>query len=144
MTNPQARPGATGNTAEGAPGNPHKGRTGIERIVRAAGYSAAGLHQAWRQESAFRQELALAVVMLPAAFWLGRGWAEVALLAGSVVIVLVVELLNSAVEATVDRIGLEMHELAGRAKDYGSAAVLLALLLCGGIWAAALWQRFGT
>lgn len=121
--------------------NPHKGRTGLDRILHAAGYSAAGLRQAYQGESAFRQETWLAVVMLPLAFVVGRSWVEVALLAGSVVMVMVVELLNSAVEAVVDRIGFEHHELSGRAKDFGSAAVMLALLLTAGIWAAALWQR---
>lgn len=124
--------------------NPHKGRTGLERVVRAAGHSISGLTTALRSESAFRQEALLAVVMLPAAFWLGRSWVEVALLAGSVLLVLIVELLNSAIEATVDRISFDLHELSKRAKDFGSAAVLLALLLAGGIWAAALFQRFGA
>ena len=121
--------------------NPHKGRTGLDRIRHAAGYSLQGLIGAYRHESAFRQELWLAALMLPLAFWLGRTWVEVALLAGSVVMVMVVELLNSAVEATVDRNSFDLHELAKRAKDYGSAAVFLALALCGGIWAAALWSR---
>ena len=121
--------------------NPHKGRTGLDRIRHAAGYSLQGLSGAYRHESAFRQELWLAALMLPLAFWLGRTWVEVALLAGSVVMVMIVELLNSAVEATVDRISFDLHELAKRAKDYGSAAVFLALALCGGIWAAALWSR---
>ncbi len=123
--------------------NPHKGRTGIDRVLRAAGHSVVGLRAAWRHESAFRQELMLAAVLLPAAAWIGRDWLQVAVLAGTALLVLVVELLNSAVEATVDRISLEHHELAGRAKDYGSAAVMLSLLLCGGVWAAALWSRFG-
>lgn len=92
--------------------------------------------------SAFRQEMAVAAVLLPAAWWLGRNWVEVALLSGSVLLVLVVELLNSAVEATVDRISFDLHDLSKRAKDYGSAAVLLALLLTAGIWCAALYQRF--
>ncbi|NRT57496.1 diacylglycerol kinase [Sphaerotilus uruguayifluvii] len=121
--------------------NPHKGRTGLDRIRHAAGYSLQGLSGAYRHESAFRQELWLAALLLPLAFWLGRTWVEVALLAGSVVMVMIVELLNSAVEATVDRISFDLHELAKRAKDYGSAAVFLALALCGGIWAAALWSR---
>jgi diacylglycerol kinase (ATP) len=121
--------------------NPHKGRTGLDRIRHAAGYSLQGLIGAYRHESAFRQEFWLAALMLPLAFWLGRTWVEVALLAGSVVMVMVVELLNSAIEATVDRISFDLHELAKRAKDYGSAAVFLALALCGGIWAAALWSR---
>lgn len=124
--------------------NPHKGRTGIERIVHATGYSVAGVTAAYRGESAFRQEFWLAVVMLPAAFWLGRSWVEIALLAGSVVLVLIVELLNSGIEAAVDRISFELHDLSKRAKDFASAAVMLSLLLCGGIWAAALWNRFAT
>ena len=123
--------------------NPHKGRTGVDRVRRAAGYSVAGLRAAYRHESAFRQEFWLAVPMLPAAFWLGRGWVEVALLAGSVIGVLTVELLNSALEAAIDRISFELHELSGRAKDYGSAAVMLSLIGCGGIWIGALWSRFG-
>ncbi len=124
--------------------NPHKGRTGIERIVRATGYSAAGIQAAYRGESAFRQEFWLAAFMLPAAFWLGRGWVEVALLAGSVILVLIVELLNSAIEAAIDRISFELHDLSKRAKDIASAAVMLSLLLCAAIWLAALWQRFGA
>lgn len=122
--------------------NPHKGRTGIDRVVHAAGYSLQGLRSAYRHESAFRQELWLAALLLPLALWLGRGWVEVALLAGSVLLVLIVELLNSAIEATVDRVSLDLHELSKRAKDFGSAAVMLSLLLAGGIWAAALWTRF--
>ncbi|MCA0177215.1 MAG: diacylglycerol kinase [Proteobacteria bacterium] len=121
--------------------NPHKGRTGLDRIRRAAGYSWAGLRGAYQAESAFRQEFWLAVVLLPLGIWLGQSWVERALLLGSVMLVLVVELLNSAIEAVVDRVGFELHHLSGRAKDMGSAAVLLSLLTCGGIWAAALWQR---
>lgn len=123
--------------------NPHKGRTGLDRVLHATRYSAQGLRAAYRGESAFRQEFWLAAFLVPAAFWLGRGWAEVALLAGSVLLVLIVELLNSAVEATVDRVSFDLHELSKRAKDFGSAAVMLSLVLAGGIWAAALWQRFG-
>ncbi len=124
--------------------NPHKGRTGLDRLLRATGYSIDGLVSAYRGESAFRQEFWLAAVLLPLAFWLGRGWVEVALLAGSVVLVLIVELLNSGIEATVDRVSFEIHDLSKRAKDLASAAVFLSLLLCGGIWAAALWQRWGA
>jgi len=123
-------------------GNPHKGRTGIDRVVHALGYSLQGLTLALRSESAFRQETVLAALMLPAAFWLGRGWIEVALLTGTVVLVLIVELLNSGIEAAIDRVSYDHHELSKRAKDFGSAAVLLALLLCGGTWAAALFHRF--
>jgi diacylglycerol kinase (ATP) len=122
--------------------NPHKGRTGLDRIRHAAGYSLDGLTSAYRGESAFRQETWLAVVLVPLAFWLGQTWIETALLAGSVVLVLIVELLNSAVEATVDRISFELHELAKRAKDFGSAAVFLSLAVTGAVWAAALWHRF--
>ncbi len=121
--------------------NPHKGRTGLDRVTHAAGYSWSGLRTAYRNESAFRQETALAIVLVPVAFWLGRTWVETALLAGSVLLVLIVELLNSAIEAAIDRISFELHDLSKLAKDFGSAAVMLALLLCGGIWAAAFWQR---
>ncbi len=122
--------------------NPHKGRTGLDRIAHATTYSADGLRTAYRFESAFRQEVWLAVALLPASLWVGRTWTEVALLAGSVLLVLIVELLNSGVEAVVDRVSFEIHDLSKRAKDYGSAAVLLALLLCAGIWLAALWSRW--
>lgn len=124
--------------------NPHKGRTGIERIVRATGYSIEGLTTAYRGESAFRQETWLAVLMLPLSLWLGRSWIEVALLAGSVMLVLIVELLNSGIESAIDRVSFEMHDLSKRAKDLASAAVFLSLLLCSGIWLAAFWQRFGA
>jgi len=121
--------------------NPHKGRTGLDRILRATGYSMAGLRAAYTGESAFRQEVWLLVVATPAAFWLGRNWVEVALLLGSLLLLLIVELLNSGIEAAIDRISFELHELSKRAKDIASAAVFLALLLCAGIWGAALWQR---
>lgn len=121
--------------------NPHKGRTGLDRILHAAGYSWAGLRAAYRGESAFRQETWLTIVGLPLAFWVGRDWVQVALLAGSLILVLIVELLNSAVEAVVDRVSFELHDLSKRAKDIASAAVLLSLVLAGGIWAAALWQH---
>lgn len=124
--------------------NPHKGRTGIRRVLHAFGYSMQGLATAMRTESAFRQESALALLMLPAAFWLGRGWVEVALLTGSVLLVLIVELLNSAIEAVVDRVSLDLHELSRRAKDYGSAAVLFALLWCSGVWATVAYQRWSA
>ena len=122
--------------------NPHKGRTGIDRVIRATGYSMAGLSTAYRGESAFRQEFWLAVVLVPAAFWVGRGWIEVALLVGSVMLVLIVELLNSGIEAAIDRVSFEIHDLSKRAKDLASAAVLLSVLLCAGVWLAALWHRF--
>lgn len=122
--------------------NPYKGRTGLNRVLRATGHSLDGLELAYRGESAFRQEVWAAALLLPAAFWLGRSWIEVALLAGSVLLVLIVELLNSGIEAAIDRVSYELHDLSKRAKDIASAAVFLSLVLWGGIWAAALWQRF--
>ncbi|MBX3624408.1 MAG: diacylglycerol kinase [Rhizobacter sp.] len=122
--------------------NSFKGRTGLDRIVRATGYSFDGLKTAYRGESAFRQETWLAVVLIPASFWVGRSWVEVALLAGSVLLVMIVELLNSGIEAVVDRVSFELHDLSKRAKDLASAAVFLSLVLCGSMWAAALWHRF--
>ena len=123
--------------------NPQKSRRGLDRVWHATRYSLNGLRAGWG-EPAFRQEAVAAFILLPASFWVGRSWAEVALLAGSVLLVLIVELLNTAVEAAVDRIGPEWHDLSMRAKDMGSAAVLLSLLLCGGIWLTALWQRFAA
>jgi len=121
--------------------NPQKARQGLNRIVHAGGYSIQGLLAGWG-ETAFRQEAILAMVLLPLAFWLGQGWVETALLAGSVILVLVVELLNTCVESAIDRIGPEWHDLSKRAKDMGSAAVLLSLLLCAGVWLGAIWHRF--
>jgi diacylglycerol kinase (ATP) len=125
-----------------SPANQQKFRTGLVRVWHAAGYSLAGLRAGWR-ETAFRQEALAAIVLIPVAFWLGRSWVETALLAGCVLIVMIVELLNTGIEAAIDRIGPEWHDLSKRAKDMGSAAVLLSLVLCAGIWLAALWQRFG-
>ena len=123
------------------PANPQKARPGLHRLWQATGYSLAGLRAGWH-EKAFRQEAIAALFMVPLAFWLGQNWVEVALLAGSVLLVMIVELLNTGIEAAIDRISLEWHPLAKRAKDMGSAAVLLALLVCLGIWSAALYQRF--
>ena len=124
-----------------SPAQQQKMRSGLDRVWHAAGFSFAGLRAGW-DETAFRQEAIAAVALLPASFWLGRGWIEIALLAGSVLIVLMVELLNTGIETAIDRIGPEWHDLSKRAKDMGSAAVLLSLVLCGGIWLAALHQRF--
>jgi diacylglycerol kinase (ATP) len=121
--------------------NPHKGRTGLDRILHATGYSWAGLKAAYTGESAFRQETWLVIIGAPIAFWLGKDWVQVALLLGSLLLVLIVELLNSAIEAVVDRVSFEMHHLSKRAKDIASAAVMLALLLAAGVWAAAVWQH---
>ena len=123
--------------------NPQKNRTGLDRVLHAAGYSVAGLRAGWH-ETAFRQEALLAIVLIPVSFWLGRSWVETALLAGSVLIVMIVELLNTGIETAIDRIGPEWHALSKRAKDMGSAAVLLSLLLCGGIWVAAIAQRMAA
>jgi diacylglycerol kinase (ATP) len=123
------------------PADQQKRRSGVDRLWHAAGFSLAGLRAGWG-ETAFRQEALSAIVLVPVAFWLGRTWVETALLAGSIVLLMIVELLNTAVEAAIDRIGPEWHALSKRAKDMGSAAVLLAVLLAGGIWVAALYQRF--
>ena len=122
--------------------NEYKGRTGIDRIVHAVRNSLSGLHAAYTGESAFRQETWLAIVLLPTAFWLGRNAFEVALLVATVVLVLIVELLNSAIEAVVDRVSFDWHDLSKRAKDVASAAVLLSLLLCAGMWLMVIAQRF--
>ncbi len=121
--------------------NPQKQRKGLNRILHASGYSAAGLRAAWN-ETAFRQEAILSFVLLPASFWLGTHWTEVAILSGSVLAVMVVEILNTALESAIDRIGPEWHDLSKRAKDLGSAAVLLSLIWCVGVWAAALYKHF--
>lgn len=114
---------------------------GVRRLFHASRHSLRGLQAAWAHESAFRQEIAAAALLLPASLWLGNDWVERVILAATVLLVLIVELLNSALEAAVDRISLDIHPLAGRAKDMGSAAVLLSLLLCGATWAGALWAR---
>ncbi len=117
---------------------------GLTRIRNACGYSWAGLRAAWRHEEAFRQELVLVALLTPLACWLGRTPVELALLLGSGVLVLITELLNTAVEALTDRVGFERHELSARAKDLGSAAVMLSLGLMAGVWVAVAWQRFGA
>lgn len=125
------------NTPTDATVNPQKARKGLSRVFHAGSYSIQGLKAGW-YETAFRQEALASFVMLPLAFWLGKTWVETALLAGSVLLVMIVELLNTSVESAIDRIGPEWHDLSKRAKDMGSAAVLLSLLLCLGIWLAAL------
>ncbi|MBK0096500.1 diacylglycerol kinase [Erwinia sp. S63] len=115
--------------------------TGIQRIVNAAGYSWQGLRAAWQHEAAFRQEVIAALVAIVVACWLDVDVISRVLMIGSVVLVIIVEILNSAIEAVVDRIGQERHPLAGRAKDMGSAAVLLAILLALFVWIALLWSH---
>jgi diacylglycerol kinase (ATP) len=122
----------------GKPGN-----TGLRRIVNATFFSLAGFRAAWRDEAAFRQETLLCVVLLPIGIWLGQTAVERALLIGSCLLVLIVELLNSGIEAIVDRVGLEPHRLSGQAKDLGSAAVFLSLLLVLVVWGLIAWARFG-
>ena len=116
--------------------------TGLARLARAAGDSLRGLRAAWRAEAAFRQECACAAVLVPAAFFVGATLAQSALLIATVALVLVVELLNSAVEAAVDRVGRERHPLAGRAKDMASAAVFVSLLVVVVTWALVGAARF--
>jgi diacylglycerol kinase (ATP) len=118
--------------------SPHKGKTGLPRIWNALLYSLSGLAAAYRHEDAFRQEVLLAAILIPAAFFLSATGTGRALMVGAVLLVLIVELLNSAVEAAVDRISLEHHQLAKRAKDIGSAAVFLSLVNVAVVWALVL------
>lgn len=115
--------------------SPYKGKTGLRRLINAFGYSVDGLKAAYRNEDAFRQEVLMAVILIPLACYLGNDAVAKALMIGSVLLVLMVELLNSAIEATVDRISLENHQLAKRAKDIGSAAVLVSLINLAAVWA---------
>jgi diacylglycerol kinase (ATP) len=117
--------------------------TGLRRMVKATIYSFSGLRAAWSQEAAFRQESTVAALLIPVGLWLGQNAVERALLLGSCLLVLIVELLNSAVEAVVDRVGTEPHLLSARAKDLGSAAVFVSLVLTFVVWALIGWQRFG-
>ncbi|MDF7651643.1 diacylglycerol kinase [Pantoea sp. Acro-805] len=115
--------------------------TGFQRIINAAGYSWQGLRAAWQHEAAFRQEAMAAIVAIIVACWLDVDAISRVLMIGSVVLVIIVEILNSAIEAVVDRIGQERHPLAGRAKDMGSAAVLLTIILAIFVWIAVLWSH---
>ncbi|QKJ88927.1 Diacylglycerol kinase [Paramixta manurensis] len=115
--------------------------TGMTRIIKAAGYSWKGLRAAWQNEAAFRQESIAALVAIVVACWLDVDAITRVLLIGSVFLVIIIEVLNSAIEAVVDRIGSEIHPLAGRAKDMGSAAVLLSILLAVFVWVMLLWPH---
>lgn len=116
-----------------------KGKKGLTRLWNALGYSRDGIAAAWHHEAAFREEILLATIAIPLAFYLGKTGVERALLLGSIILILIVEILNSAVEAVVDKASPEMHDLAKRAKDMGSAAVLFSLINAATIWACVLW-----
>jgi len=118
------------------------GYTGLKRIRKASGYSLLGFRAAWKHESAFRQETLLALVCLPLAICLGQNAVQISLLVGVLFLVLIVELLNSSIEAVVDRIGDEPHKLSGRAKDMASSAVFLSLLLMAVVWSIIAVERF--
>lgn len=143
LPDPAISPSPTAHSPCAPVVNPQKDRKGLDRVRHALGYSIAGLKAGWH-ETAFRQEAIASLVLIPAAFWLSRSWVETALLAGSVILVMIVELLNTGIETAIDRIGPEWHDLSKRAKDMGSAAVLLSLLLCAGTWTMALFQRFAA
>jgi diacylglycerol kinase (ATP) len=122
--------------------SPFKGKTGVQRVLNAFVYSVHGLESALRHEEAFRQEVWLAIVLIPIALALDVGGVSKALMVGSVLLVLIVELLNSGIEAAIDRISLDQHQLAKRAKDLGSAAVLISLVNVTVVWTLVLWDRF--
>jgi diacylglycerol kinase (ATP) len=122
----------------------HNQRTGFKRIVYATIYSIAGLRAAWRNEAAFRQECILALVLTPLGAWIGQDAVQRSLLIGTVWLVLIVELLNTAVESTVDRVGTDHHKLSGQAKDQGSAGVFVSLMLALLVWGMIIWERFGA
>jgi diacylglycerol kinase (ATP) len=135
------------DTSVGRPAAPRdsralKGKRGLRRVLNALRYSADGLRAAWEGEDAFRQEVLLAAVMIPAALVVPVELVERLLLIGSVVFVLIIEILNTAIESAIDRQGLEINPLAKQAKDLGSAAVMLSLLLTGATWVSILWARF--
>ncbi len=121
--------------------NLQKQRRGLSRVIHAFGYSLQGL-QAGMHEPAFKQEAYIAFVLIPLSFYLGSNWVETALLSGSVVFVLIVELLNTGLESAIDRVGPQWHDLSKRCKDLGSAAVLLSVVMCMSIWLSALVMRF--
>jgi len=121
--------------------NLQKQRRGLNRVMHALGYSLQGL-QAAMHETAFRQEAYLSMVLIPLSFVVGNNWVEISLLSGSVIFVLTVELLNTGLESAIDRVGPQWHDLSKRCKDLGSAAVLLSIVLCMGVWLSALFVKF--
>ena len=139
MSSKPSPPATTSGTSDS---RTFKGRRGLQRVLNATGYSLDGLRAAWTHEDAFRQELMLAAVLIPVATFLPVSLVEKILLVGVVVLVLIVELLNTGIEAAVDRDSLEINSLGKRAKDFGSAAVMLSLLLAGGTWVAIIGSRF--
>ena len=116
-----------------------KGKKGLTRLINALGYSRDGIRAAWQNEAAFREEILLAAITIPLAFYLGKTGVDRALMIGSILLILIVEILNSALEAGVDKASPEKNELAKRAKDMGSAAVLLSLINAAAVWACVLW-----
>jgi diacylglycerol kinase (ATP) len=122
--------------------SPYKGKTGLKRLVNAFGYSLAGFKAAYKHEDAFRQEVLLAVILIPLALWMPLLAINKALMIASVLLVIIIELLNSAIEATVDRISLENHDLAKRAKDIGSAAVLVSLINVVVVWSLVIKSQW--
>jgi diacylglycerol kinase (ATP) len=119
-----------------------KGTGGIRRLINAAVYSAIGIRAAWRNEAAFRQEAVSVIALIPIACWLGTSMMQRALLVFSILVILITELLNSAIEAVVDRIGADYHPLSGQAKNMGSAAVMFSLIAAGAVWGMIIWQRW--
>ncbi|MBN1904577.1 MAG: diacylglycerol kinase [Deltaproteobacteria bacterium] len=115
---------------------------GFKRVVNAFFYSMAGFKAAWKNEAAFRQEIIAGIIFVPAGFFIGKTGSQKAILIGSYLIIPLVELLNSAIEATVDRFGMERNELSGRAKDIGSASVFLSICIAAIVWMLILWERF--
>ncbi|MDH5425318.1 MAG: diacylglycerol kinase [Gammaproteobacteria bacterium] len=120
----------------------YSGNKGLKRLILATGYSWQGFKAGWKHEEAFRQEVVLAIILIPLALFLNAGSVQTALMIGSVILVLIVEILNSAVEAVVDLVTTEKHELAGRAKDMGSTAVMLALINVAVVWAVILYALY--
>jgi diacylglycerol kinase (ATP) len=120
-----------------------KSPQGFQRLINATGYSIQGVKAAWRNEAAFRQESIAVLILLPVALWLGTSLTQRAVLIFSLLLIPIVELLNSAIETTIDRIGLERHTLSGQAKNMGSAAVMLSLIATAAVWALIGWERWG-